>query len=301
LIRRLSAILEQQLSLDVFHRPSEQYREQFNAIVSELERLRDEALRVGGTAEDLQQQILDLQAEQTRLLETIDTKIEAEQKLQDELSKQEQATIAANAAKTEAAIAAAQATADAKIDELREAAKAELERLAEIEKDLLSRQEAILLSDRDVLMGQLDELKKLNVTAADLLRITYENGPEGRGDTATITAADLLTILDIPNPRGSHTTLAAAGFNGIVTQPHLFLAGEAGGLSTDLSHRWLARLCLHPSSLRMAGTVMYMARNGSWLVKLALSMYGSHPRIREHPEAGRPLSTFTTTSTHRCK
>lgn len=162
IIKRLSDVLQQQLNLDVFQRPSAQYREQFNKIVGELERLQDMAERMGGGAEDLQRQLLELQQSQDATLKSIEAQIEAEQELQEKLADDQRAALEAASARVEAALIAAESGRDAEIIALREVTAARLEELAAQEAALADRAEGVLMTQRDILLEQLAVLRSID-------------------------------------------------------------------------------------------------------------------------------------------
>ena len=162
IIKRLSDVLQQQLNLDVFQRPSAQYKDQFNKIVGELEHLQDMAERMGGGADDLQKQLLELQKSQEETLKSIDAQIEAEQELQERLADEQQAALEAASARVEAALQAAEASRDAQIENVRQASQRILQDLARQEQELADRAEGVLLTQEDILLDQLEVLKSID-------------------------------------------------------------------------------------------------------------------------------------------
>lgn len=193
LMQQLTALLQQMAQLQTPNsRPSPEFQALFNSIVTELEALKAEAVERGSHVDDIQEQLKQLDIDRNKALDAIDAQITGARAQLDALSGAEQAALAVAAAGIEAEVAAAQAKADAKIEELRVAAAEKLQALADVEKDLLSRQEAVLLSDKDILVSQLHELEKLNITAANLLTITaagYNVPPENRGNSASTSNA----------------------------------------------------------------------------------------------------------------
>lgn len=212
LMQQLSALLQQMAQLQTPNsRPSPEFQKLFNSILTELEALQAEAAQRGSHVDDLQAELKQLDIDRNKALDAIDAQITAARAQLDALSGAEQAALAAAAAGIEAEVAAAQAKADAKVEELRVAAAEKLTALADLEKDLLSKQEAVLLSDREILVSQLHELEKLNITAADLLTITAAGYNAGAGRGSAASAGNLQSILPSDYGATTGTRTNAAG------------------------------------------------------------------------------------------
>lgn len=198
LIEELGNVLSTQLQIGKEFLDPTAFGVLFNSVVSEMERLRDQATTSGDRVESIQQQIADTTVQMDAALRSIDTRIEQTRADAQAAQAAYQAQAEALSEQERLAVAQAEASTNAEIETLRLAAVEEIRKLAVIEDQLLAEQIRRAQEQAQLDATQIGVLQNLNVSIENL------NG-------------SIIGLLD-------SIIGAKQGYEGVVTHPQLFLA-----------------------------------------------------------------------------
>lgn len=224
--RQLSDILQQELGLNIFQRPSPEYKDLFDSIVNELDSMQRDAAVNGKDVEAIQQEIDDTTKEMNDTLNGIDAQIQALRDQEDQISKEKEAADKAIEAARQAAITNATDATNQAIADLGTRTAAKLQELHDLEDGLLAEQASRAEKQRSDILTQLGGL------------LTPDQMKTILGDPQSASALILgnlhKVLIDIDHLLGG-VIPAATGFSGgPLASNQLFLAHK--GEYVDIGH-----------------------------------------------------------------
>lgn len=216
----LNQLLGQYQALN--QRPSEAYKKLFEDIVKELENLRKEAETEGKKVKPLEQQMKDLQEKANARLKEIREELKQQQKNLEALQERIQKDSQAIQDQLEKDAKALQDKYDKKFEEYK------AHQLVLLERQVKAAENVRDEINKEIRKRSIEQIHALEKQQADLA--TWRNKlQDDLADLLTLTKDDVVQLLqDIRDGTKNHTIAAAQGFDGVVTGPTRFLAGEAG-------------------------------------------------------------------------
>lgn len=227
LIKKLIDVLQQELGLDIFQRPSPEYKALFESVVGELEVLKSAAEAQGSTVEDIQRSIDQTTQQMSDTMDSIDQQIQALRDRADALSKEQRAAEKDLSNQEKAAIDAAKDATQAAIRQLAVDTAAKLTELHDLEDQLLVEQARRAEQQRQDAIDKLGTLVKpedIDILLANPLA------------ASALTLASLKTILIDTNHLLGGTISAQQGFQGgPLEKNQLFIAHK--GEYVNIGHQ----------------------------------------------------------------
>jgi hypothetical protein len=197
----LSQLLQQRLGASLSQQGSVAFFEEFSGVIQQLQDLETTTGAQGETALTIQTQIKNIEEQSRIALASIDAQIEQQQDLLADLSRQEQQ-----------AVLRAQQQTELKIAELRTVAERQLRENAAQQDRIAAEAQTKREQQRQLLVG-IDKATQLLSDPNNALIVTL---------------VEMGAVLDRLNNTLASITPAATGFEGLLTKPRLFLAGERG-------------------------------------------------------------------------